>query len=272
MLERLRTQIGTAGLIVAIVALVAALGGGAYAATGGSDGAKATASAKGKQGPRGKPGKPGKRGKTGPAGPAGPTGPAGLRGPAGANGAAGANGSAGAAGKSVVVSSQAAGPSCPEAGISVEVEGSGSKKFVCNGEEGQPGEPWTAGGTLPPGETETGVVSGQIHGLTAGPGASPMPISFPIPLASAPDPIYLEPGETSKVGCPGIVDGVPQADAGKLCVYMNLMTTGASIQGFFNPADPAPFTAGASKSGTTLLFGADENFDPFVYGVWAVTA
>ena len=33
MLQRIRNQIGTAGLVVAIVALVAALGGGAYAAT-----------------------------------------------------------------------------------------------------------------------------------------------------------------------------------------------------------------------------------------------
>jgi hypothetical protein len=91
MLTRLRTHLGTAGLLVAIVALIAALAGGAYAA-GGSSSGKATASAKGKKGPRGP------KGDTGPAGPAGPAGPQGAKGDTGAAGANGKDGTNGAKG------------------------------------------------------------------------------------------------------------------------------------------------------------------------------
>ena len=117
MLERLRTQIGTAGLIVAIVALIAALGGGAYAASGGSH-SKATASAKAKQGKPGKPGKAGPAGPAGLAGLAGPAGPQGPAGPAGAKGDAGTNGT--------------------------------------NGERGPTGPAGPTETILPPGKTETG--------------------------------------------------------------------------------------------------------------------
>lgn len=56
-----------------------------------------------------------------------------------------------------------------------------SRTEVCNGEEGPTGDPWTAGGTLPNGETETGV---WAFNITAGAGEVYAPISFPIPLAA----------------------------------------------------------------------------------------
>ena len=144
MLSPLRNRFGIPG-VISVIALVFAMFGGAYAAT--NDGGNATSSAK-----RGKPGKPGKPGPAGPQGPAGPTGPAG---PAGAKGDKGDKGDTGAKGDK------------------------GEK-----GAKGDKGDPWTAGGTLPSGETETGTwgfgVSHTKEAVTA-----PVPISFPIPLEDA---------------------------------------------------------------------------------------
>jgi hypothetical protein len=216
MLERLRSQIGAAGLVVAIVALVAALGGGAYAATGSSGGAKATASAKGKPGPRGK---------TGPAGPAGPAGAAGPQGPAGPMGAAGSNGSngekgaAGANGQSVNSSLEAPGGNCANGGSKFVAS---TTTYACNGApgaKGSTGSPWTAGGILPKGATETG--SWGYGAFPAPDGKSSYPISFPVPLAAVPPVTFVDvfSGETSGTGCPGIVNGTPTANEGRLCVY-----------------------------------------------------
>jgi collagen triple helix repeat protein len=88
MLSAFRKQVGSAGLIVAVIALIFALAGGAVAASGGGGG-KATASAKGKRGPRGPKGPRGPAGPQGPAGPAGPAGPQGNPGPEGKTGPAG---------------------------------------------------------------------------------------------------------------------------------------------------------------------------------------
>jgi len=83
MLHRIRDQIGTAGLVVAIIALVAALGGGAYAASGGltaKQKKEVKAIAKSFQG-------------TGPTGAQGLAGPQGSPGINGSNGTNGTNGS-----------------------------------------------------------------------------------------------------------------------------------------------------------------------------------
>jgi hypothetical protein len=205
MLERLRTQIGTAGLIVAIVALIAALGGGAYAATG--SGGKATASkAKAKKGPRGP------KGATGPAGPAGPAGPkgdTGAPGPRGETGPAGANGTNGT-----------------------------------NGKDGTNGKNGTTGftETLPEGKTETGIWgTGQtLLESPTGEARYTFPISFPIPLEAAPVPILVQPTENSAPGCPGRGGGefpptgqfkptIPEADPGKLCIYLDKLEGTAGI-------------------------------------------
>lgn len=216
MLERLRTQIGTAGLVVAIVALVAALGGGAYAATGGGSG-HATASAKAKQGKQGKPGKPGK---TGPAGPAGATGPAGAP---GAKGDAGAAGAAGAAGTSVTNTSLNPGEGgCTEGGAQFTV-GAGAPTHACNGEEGPQGPAGpscNASGEclLPAGAIETGVWSLR----SAGQQTYLVSISFPLRLISPPQFIYVGPAQSDTPGavngCPGTVTD-PQAAAGNFCLY-----------------------------------------------------
>ena len=116
-------------------------------------------------------------GKPGAPGSPGSTGPAG---PAGAKGDGGAAGAPGAPGK-----------------------------------EGKEGSPWTAGGVLPSGKSETGVITwgppatGQTEAF--------IPVSFAIPLSEAVAVHFLEPGD-STAECPGTQE-VPEAVAGNLCIY-----------------------------------------------------
>jgi Collagen triple helix repeat (20 copies) len=280
MLSSFRSRFGIPG-VISVIALVFAMLGGAYAANDGGSGkataSKATASAKkAKRGPRGP---------RGPQGPAGPVGPAGPQGPAGANGTDGAPGSNGANGKSVTIGNTSA---CPAGGFTVEVEGSSStKRTVCSGEEGSP---WTLGGTLPPGQTETGnwAAGGKYPGFT------PVlaPISFTIPLSEAdaaviseldvasepptsPNIHVLAVGEDETVDCPGTVAN-PEAAPGNLCVYS------AKQSGYI--AAPAVFTAeeaatglaaaasGVDTSGAVILgFRGSEGVIEGI-GSWAVTA
>jgi hypothetical protein len=267
MLSRLRTHFGTAGLIVAIVALVAALAGGALAASGGS-GAKATASAKGKPGPRGK------TGKTGPAGPAGPQGPAGANGKDGANGTNGKDGTngigtAGADGKSVTVTPVDTGKfECEgRGGAIVEEEGAASGTEVCNGENGEEGSPWTAGGKLPPGSTETGGWAFSAADTTT---KIMAPISFSIPfreLGGAEVHFGVEGEEPPGFGanCPGNVV-LPEAKPGELCVYYN--SNEAPVHATFTRISPLYLfeEAGTSTAGAVVQFANTAAAGQVAYG------
>jgi hypothetical protein len=242
MLERLRTQIGTAGLVVAIVALVAALGGGAYAATGGNSG-KATASAK-----QGKQGKQGKTGKTGPAGPAGTAGPAGPAGAKGDTGAAGSNGKDG-------------------------TNGTNGK----NGTNGTNGSPWTAGGTLPEGATETG-----SWALPEGPPGQFTAISFAVPLSEEFDGThtkYIPAGGTPPAECEnsqhagGASPANPEATNGFLCVYAAVgEVAGPGVLSV--KAGSAVFSVGMSTGGAVFIAGGavTKGTPGYAGGTWAVTA
>lgn len=132
-------------------------------------------------------------------GPAGAAGPAGAKGDNGSNGSNGAKGDAGAKG--------ATGP---------------------QGIQGKEGSPWTAGGTLPSKQTETGSWLFSVETVS-----STLPdtsISFPIPLAKPGEPGQaagftkeqteeIEEGKTvGASGCKGTV-AKPTAPPGKLCVY-----------------------------------------------------
>jgi Collagen triple helix repeat (20 copies) len=259
MFSRLREHFGTAGLVVAIVALVAALGGGAYAATGAQSGGKATASAKAKQGKQGKPGKTGPQGPAGPAGPAGPVGPVG---PAGAKGDAGPKGDTGATGPAGATGATGAA-----------------------GKDGKTG--FTE--TLPSGKTETGV-----WGVAEPVGFRYSPISFALPLEAAPELIYvlystaegspLEGPELeaaikfgSDRGCPGVADGRPLADPGKLCVYASFTSemTFTSSLGVESDGVGGTFGGNESKVGvgpTGTVLGMTCTASCSGHGVWAVTA
>jgi hypothetical protein len=256
MFQTIRRQI-TPASILALVALVFAVTGGAFAATGSSGGSgspshatptatvakKKKAPARGPAGPRGATGATGASGPAGPTGPAGPAGAAGAKGEtgtAGSNGTDGTNGENGKPGKngkSVTVSTEPKGSAnCAEGGTSLETEGTGTKTYACNG------SPWTAGGTLPPGATETGVWS--FKSLERGTEPEPknelekveVPISFPIPLAkelldskaceegTGPCRVHaVKKGEENVAGCgKGTVEH-PEAEPGNLCIYEQTM-------------------------------------------------
>ncbi len=244
-IRAIREPFGTAGLIVACIALIAALGGSAFAA------AKLTGKQKKEVAKiakkfAGKPGAPGATGPQGPAGSNGKDGAQGQRGETGATGAAGPAGSqgpAGAAGKSPEIVLSGAGLCGGNGGVVYEVEGSGDEAEICNGKDGKDGEPWTAGGVLPPGATETGYwsfsappakVKVDVEGATQeitmlGPRGIIVPISFPIKLPFELKAAHVhyggalsgEEGEPfSATGvCPGESAFKPEAEPGELCVY-----------------------------------------------------
>lgn len=285
MFSKLHDRVGTAGLIVAIVALVVALSGTAIAASGaltGKQKKEVEKIAKKYAGKRGRKGPKGPAGATGPGGPAGPAGGAGQAGAKGDTGAAGNNGGPGANGKSVAVTEI---PTEVEAcegrgGAEVAQEGAAGVE-VCAGEEGSP---WTAGGVLPSGKTETGTWSfATLENETA-----LASISFPIPLTSAPEPVYVEGAEATcnaltepekgeclaevTQKCPGVTSGNPQAKAGVLCLYVNpsLKPGNASAIFFIKPfADSPP--VGAGPTGTVFEFGC-ASAKCSRLGTWAVTA
>jgi Collagen triple helix repeat (20 copies) len=271
MFSTLRNRFGIPG-VISVIALVFAMFGGAYAASNSSGGGKATASAKAKKGPRGP------KGATGPAGPAGAQGPVGPAGAKGDNGVSGANGAAGAPGASVT-SEEFAGSKeghCSEGGTKFTT--GATKTFACNGEAGTPGNngapgapgsPWTAGGTLPVGSTETGAYSfsGPKGEYGEGLNAPVAPISFPIPLAApteAAKQIYVSSSEPNPdpAHCPGS-SANPEAASGYLCVYE---------EGASGIELPFILLAGVAGGGVYFL-GAEQakTMPPTVHGSWAVT-
>jgi hypothetical protein len=188
-------------------------------------------------------------GKPGPAGPAGKTGVPGAPGKDGAQGPKGDTGSQGLEGKE--------GP-----------QGKEGKQGIqgIQGEKGQDGSPWTAGGTLPPGKTETGVVA-----RLALPAVVFSPISFNIPL---PDPIEeshvkivaaegTPPDECSDGVAPAAGVSHPEADPGYFCFFVAVGETPGSMVNI------------GSASGATYEIGTT-GFIVFsestLEATWAVTA
>jgi len=245
MLNRIREQIGTAGLIVAIVALVAALGGGALAATGG--GPLANVSKKKSQyitkaqaikliEAKAKPGPPGPQGPLGSPGAPGPKGDAGEKGGQGGQGAQGLPGLPGEDGESPEGTafeggSEPAGNPCNGAGgVQYITEGTGDEQFVCNG------SPWTAEGTLPPGATETGTWAFSRGEAENEPEGILVPLSFSIPfpysLKKATAVHFGTAGEGGAFSpggaCPTEPEIIPEAQAdaapGHLCIYKDEQT------------------------------------------------
>jgi hypothetical protein len=109
-------------------------------------------------------------------GAAGATGPAGAAGSAGPAGAAGKNGAPGTNGT--------------------------------DGTDGKEGSPWTAGGTLPKGATETGTFS-AIFTVHASGDLMSSPISFTIPLEATPEAHYFRTSPRSPEGLKDCTAGSP---------------------------------------------------------------
>ena len=296
MFSTLRNRFGIPG-VISVIALVFAMFGGAYAASSSSDGTGATASAKkaakGPRGPRGP------KGATGAAGPAGPAGPAGAKGDTGAAGSNGADGDDGISPVGTSFSGKKG--SCEEGGV--EYVGA-STNLVCNGKKGKEGSPWTDLGVLPSNETLVGALGGSRPPV----GNLAIPVSFNIPLASAPELVFVamqEVGgfeeidqtklleEAAAHGCPGFsAEGLPQADEGVLCVYGSLMSANLTPAGTpvarakLDPGPPQIYLNGGNKSnpngvevssgagqmGTSLNFACSGTANCQVVGAWAVTA
>ncbi len=304
MVAWVRRQLSPA-TVMAFVALVFATTGGAFAVTGrGGSGpaasagsvsavatvAKSKAKPKAKAGPRGPAGPQGPAGSTGPTGPSGAAGAQGPAGPAGPTGAAGANGTNGTNGTSVTsVESQGKIGSCEEGG-SAFTSASG-KTYACKGKEGSP---WTAGGTLPAGATETGAWragASLFKRTTTNLGAIREVLSFPIPLAKSlgnEEVHYIneqgeeviaptfgnerepEGPETTKTqtACPGSI-AEPKAVSGNLCIYGTDGTnTGAFAVGGAIHARPE---GGPHTTGVFFALFVQEILEPYAEGTWAVT-
>lgn len=277
MFIRLREQFSATALILSVIALVFALMGGAYAAS--QPQAKKTKVVKGPRGPRGKEGPQGPAGANGALGPKGDPGAKGDKGDLGSKGDSGANGAS-------AVVSELIEPECEgRNGAEVKVKGENSGVLVCEGEEGaegkegkqgKEGSPWTAGGMLPKGSTETG---SWAFGASEDNGTKIFaPIPFVIPLASVLGEEHvhfqdLPTKEAFKAACPGGVAN-PQAKEGELCVYFSVFGEGLTNATFKNIYPPYQIEeAGAGKAGATLQFsfsgGAGEQ--AYGFGTWAVT-
>jgi|HubBroStandDraft_6_1064221.scaffolds.fasta_scaffold135196_2 hypothetical protein len=308
MLSALRKHINSA-TSMAFVAMIFAVTGGAYAASsgGGSSHATLTAStAKKKKSTtkvvKGPPGPEGATGSTGPAGAAGTpgakgemgaTGATGVTGPAG-TGSAGPPGPAGAAGASVTSKGYPAGEAeCAEQGGSEFTAGT-TTTYACNGKEGSP---WTAGGTLPKGASETGTWTTENPGNTATKESYEYrSLSFPIRLA-APlldhHGIFVTKEEQEKGGekvpnqCSkegkgdekGNVEN-PLAANGYLCIYQGYTHTNAvaapeyEVSLITRPGEgPTEGTSSAGAAGAHFVVRYEgEAATHEMQGSWAVTA
>lgn len=183
---------------------------------------------------QGKNGKNGATGATGPQGPAGPTGPAGAKGDTGPQGSPGKEG----------------------------LEG-------LQGEPGSEGSPWTAGGTLPVGSSETGEwsITHSAKELELDGTA----ISFPIKLAKALDSTHVHfimPGEAPPTGCSGTVEE-PKAASGHLCVFAGTMED--AEQNPIGATLGAVKDEGADTVGAQLLIASEKEGVSFARGTWVVT-
>jgi Collagen triple helix repeat (20 copies) len=242
-----RRRVSGAG-VIATVALVFAMSGGAYAAnrylitSTKQISPKVLKSLKGAAGAKGANGAAGAQGAAGPAGPTGAQGAAGAKGENGTNGIDGTDGKEGALGKE--------------------------------------GSPWTAGGTLPSGKTETGAWSASQESLEYG---SPVAVSFTIPLAEGLDAahVHFQPsaGETQKIEefeatCPGSAEA-PKATPGNFCVYAGSLRH-LAFESIIAPSSPGN-DLGTGTSGAIIRMAAEGEAEQpapaaTAWGDWAVTA
>jgi hypothetical protein len=251
MFSRMRDKLGSAGLVIAVVALIAALAGTAFAALPGLNSKQKKEVNKIAKKFAGVPGT------------AGQAGPAGVAGQAGKDGANGTNGTNG---KSVITGSEAPGTGNCEGrgGAWVEVEGSGAKRYVCNGKDGSAG----AGGQqtiLQSGETSTGLWSFEND--------SPFymeTISFPLQVEEEPDfnlinmetnpPTAIE-GELA--ACPGTLSS-PEAEPGEFCMYAKEIVSASLSTANAYTVD--------RNSGFIVEFSINSGATGYGYGSWAVQA
>lgn len=248
---RKRLSAGGPGVVVAVIAIVVALAGTAYAATKLNSTQKKEVEKIAKK-YAGKPGAPGAQGSAGPQGPPGTKGDTGSQGDKGDQGIPGLKG---ADGKSVGLVGEGAelcekSPTEKVPGVAYEIEGSGVEKTICNGAEGSP---WTAGGSLPSGATETG--NWTLVGTAADTNGVDIPLSFPIPLNEPLDEAHVH--YRSEVDFTTFCKGngtVPEPVPGNLCVYLTESVNGAVASGIYSSFEEGE--KGALTMGAVLAFSA----------------
>lgn len=203
----------------------------------------------------------------------------------GAKGKEGTAGKEGPVGESVTSKefSGEEGP-CKAGGSKFESEpGKGKvKTYACNG------SPWTDGGTLPAGATETGTWSFFMS--TKGesePEFERVPISFPIPLparlpadncgagSSAECHVQvIKKGATGTGGCAGGTLKAPSAKPGNLCIYITQLDHeseyNASSFLYENPEDEEEPSVGTT--GVLWAMSIKPESEGAGRGTWAVTA
>jgi hypothetical protein len=287
--------------VVTTLVLVFAMSGGAYAASkyvitstkqvspsvlkslkgkGGANGAQGPA---GPMGPAGSAGAPGAKGQTGAAGKDGAPGEKGVPGEKGTPGTNGFNGTNGVS----VTSKEFAGSqgTCKEGGSEFSAA-SNSKTFACNGKEGKEGSPWTAGGTLPAGSSETGQWSVSVNQAEERASFVTASISFTIPLANAlgkehthfigPEEGEGEPKAKMPTGCSGNFKA-PKATSGNLCVFTQTvldLKTSSVLPAPFNIIDAETGEQQAGRSGAYMsaFIGGGKTGDTIIgVGDWVVT-
>jgi hypothetical protein len=249
--------------VVATLALVFAMSGGALAAGHYLLTSTSQVSPKVLKALRGRSGTPGPAGSQGAAGPQGPAGAQGSQGPKGETGAAGAAGVAGAIGAQ---------------GLKGEP-----------GAAGKEGSPWTAGGTLPSGKTETGAWA--IYDPESQAPIRVAVASFAIPLAEPPTFHMIgsqegegEPRENEKAikeneerklkgepeeplpiptYCKGTVTE-PGAVSGNLCVFEYVATNLTEFNTEHNSL--------VSEAGAVAIIERNDEEEFHASGTWAVTA
>jgi Collagen triple helix repeat (20 copies) len=258
MFSKLREPFGTAGLVVAIVALAFALGGGAWALTASTTGkqGKHHFKAQTKHPLKAKRHARGIRGPQGPVGPEGPEGPPGVNGKDGVNGKPGINGTNGLPGKSVLSGEEPAGANCPQSGYWFEIQGSGSKQYVCNGGGGAGG---SSGQVLAPGKTMRGFWDFQVNNSI---NEGVFSVTYPLSMEAAYFFEFMDVGDAPTEECPGDATN-PKAKRGFVCVYAEL--TLGTVGG---PAAGSESTYGFRKKWPTQPGAATV----VAFGTWAATA
>jgi hypothetical protein len=255
MLRKIRV---TPSMAVAVVALVFAATGGALAATSDNNGvshtgslviakvskakAKTKAGPRGPAGPAGKNGAPGAAGPAGPAGPAGATGPAGAAGPVGSAGTDGTNGTNGKEGK--------------------------------EGPEGPEGSPWTVGGRLPSGQSESGTWA--VRRTDNAPGEKvAAALSYGIRLAVAPEEVnFIAINQALPPGCKGSA-AEPEALPGNLCIFEGAASF-SHKGGLLEEVTLSPTGGAAGTTGAEVILNTQQPVTPgeevSAEGTWVVTA
>ncbi len=257
--------------VMMTLALFFAMSGGAYAANHYLITSTKQISPKVLKTLKGAAGAKGATGLAGPAGPAGipgATGPTGASGPEGKPGLAGKEGSNGVSvsGKALTANDSA----CKNEGGSEFTAAEGKKTTACNG------SPWTVGGTLPKGATETGQWAVVGEGKAKDPVAATA--SFTIPLTVGLDEAHVHLigfGESPPNGCSGTLEK-PEAASGNFCVFaktvFNLVPGLLGLTGSSHPiVDGSTSNAGTGTNGAIFEFETTGEGQFVGQGTWAVT-